>query len=523
MAYNMKDAVAQSSGITDNTQVFGAPSEEAPLPVPYLASAVWNYIQSKILAAYTSIVSSVAGKTGAVILTADDISDASAVGKSVMRAANAAAARTAIGAADTTKLDHITVTQPVDLDAIELRVNQLDAAVVLAGAWSAASGSFPGSGTAQAGASYIVSVAGTVDGVAFAVNDRLLAITDNASASVYANNWLKLDYSDQVLSVNGATGAVVLGGMSALEVASQAEAEAGTSNTVGMTPLRVAQALTALGAVPARLGDAALSVADYNSATTNGFYKAASGATNEPAAINALILVDADDTNNLIQIAMDKASDAIYMRRRAAGTFGSWLRVRWTEAEQDARYAQRASNLSDVANAATAFGNIKQAASDTATGVVELATNAEVQTGTDTARAITPAGLTAKEASATEYRNNTADRILTTDQAWAAGAIVTLTDAATVAVDMGTFLNAQVTLGGNRTLGNPTNTKEGQSGFIKIIQDGTGSRTLSYGTSWEFAGGTAPVLSTAANATDYLFYTVASATSIVASLLKGVA
>lgn len=52
-----------------------------------------------------------------------------------------------------------------------------------------------------------------------------------------------------------------------------------------------------------------------------------------------------------------------------------------------------ASNLSDVANAATAFANIKQAASDTATGVVELATVSETSTGTDAARAVTPDGL----------------------------------------------------------------------------------------------------------------------------------
>lgn len=52
-----------------------------------------------------------------------------------------------------------------------------------------------------------------------------------------------------------------------------------------------------------------------------------------------------------------------------------------------------ANNLSDVANAATAFGNIKQAASDSASGVAELATTAETQTGTDTGRVITPAGL----------------------------------------------------------------------------------------------------------------------------------
>jgi hypothetical protein len=49
----------------------------------------------------------------------------------------------------------------------------------------------------------------------------------------------------------------------------------------------------------------------------------------------------------------------------------------------------KASNLSDVANAATAFTNIKQAATESATGVVELATNAETVAFSDTSRAIT--------------------------------------------------------------------------------------------------------------------------------------
>jgi hypothetical protein len=55
--------------------------------------------------------------------------------------------------------------------------------------------------------------------------------------------------------------------------------------------------------------------------------------------------------------------------------------------------AAKSANLSDLANAVTAFGNIKQAATDSATGVVELATVAESGTGTDTSRAVTPAGL----------------------------------------------------------------------------------------------------------------------------------
>lgn len=55
--------------------------------------------------------------------------------------------------------------------------------------------------------------------------------------------------------------------------------------------------------------------------------------------------------------------------------------------------AMTANNLSDLGSAATAFSNIKQAASDSATGVVELATDAEVKAGTDTARVVTPATL----------------------------------------------------------------------------------------------------------------------------------
>jgi hypothetical protein len=50
--------------------------------------------------------------------------------------------------------------------------------------------------------------------------------------------------------------------------------------------------------------------------------------------------------------------------------------------------------IKQVTNA-NAFAQIKQAASDTATGVVELATDAETETGTDTARAVTPANVTA--------------------------------------------------------------------------------------------------------------------------------
>jgi len=94
------------------------------------------------------------------------------------------------------------------------------------------------------------------------------------------------------------------------------------------------------------------------------------------------------------------------------------------------------------------------------------------------------------------------------------GAVVPLTDGANIAIDLALGNNFSVTLAGNRTLDNPTNVVVGQSGVIKITQDATGSRTLAYGSNWDFAGGTVPTLTTTANAVDILAYYVDSSTNI---------
>lgn len=95
--------------------------------------------------------------------------------------------------------------------------------------------------------------------------------------------------------------------------------------------------------------------------------------------------------------------------------------------------------------------------------------------------------------------------------------IQTLTDGATITADLATGNFFTVTLGDNRTLGNPTNKVPGQAGTIFVVQDGTGSRTLQYGSDWEFAGSAAtnaPTLTTTANAVDRIDYVVRSSTSI---------
>jgi hypothetical protein len=78
----------------------------------------------------------------------------------------------------------------------------------------------------------------------------------------------------------------------------------------------------------------------------------------------------------------------------------------------------------------------------------------------------------------------------------------TLTDGATIDWDMATQSVAKVTLAGNRTLNAPTNGSTGQFCSLLIIQDGTGSRTLTWNAVFEFTTDTAPTLTTTAGLAD---------------------
>ena len=96
---------------------------------------------------------------------------------------------------------------------------------------------------------------------------------------------------------------------------------------------------------------------------------------------------------------------------------------------------------------------------------------------------------------------------------------VTLTDAASIVPSFDDGNVFVVTLGGNRTLAAPTSANIGQVGSIRVIQDATGSRTLSYNTAWQFVSGSAPTMDTSAGAQSILVYSVRSATTIDAVML----
>jgi len=77
------------------------------------------------------------------------------------------------------------------------------------------------------------------------------------------------------------------------------------------------------------------------------------------------------------------------------------------------------------------------------------------------------------------------------------------------------YQNFVITLTGNTTFVNPSTENVGQSGFFAIIQDGTGSRTVSLGTDWETAAAAGLTLTATASATDLVPYLVVAANRIL--------
>lgn len=90
------------------------------------------------------------------------------------------------------------------------------------------------------------------------------------------------------------------------------------------------------------------------------------------------------------------------------------------------------------------------------------------------------------------------------------GDITADTDGATVTFNLATSNVHGVTLGGNRTLA-ISNAHVGQIFTIRLAQDGTGSRTVTWFTTIKWAGGAAPTLTTTASKADTFVFLVTSA------------
>jgi hypothetical protein len=99
-------------------------------------------------------------------------------------------------------------------------------------------------------------------------------------------------------------------------------------------------------------------------------------------------------------------------------------------------------------------------------------------------------------------------------------AIIALTDGANIATDLDLSGMSSVTLGGNRTLDNPTNPQDGGVYGWWITQDGAGSRTLALGNKFKKAAADSLTLSTGINKVDFLSATYNSTKDIYLTSIK---
>lgn len=97
-----------------------------------------------------------------------------------------------------------------------------------------------------------------------------------------------------------------------------------------------------------------------------------------------------------------------------------------------------------------------------------------------------------------------------------------LTFASTQNWDLNNGLYHTLTATGNFTLNLPSNIAEGETAFIYVKQDGTGSRILSLGAGYHTPGGAAIELTTTPNAVDRLMFFFDTATTCTVTVTKNI-
>ena len=255
----------------------------------------------------------------------------------------------------------------------------------------------------------------------------------------------------------------------------------------------------------------------YRDASGNVSVTFATSATNATNAVSATFATSATNATNAVSATFaTSATNASYALSATNANFATSATEATTAitavSATNASYALSATNA-NFATSATYATDAGNAVSATFAASATNATNAVNLAGG------TVSATTGTFSTSIKVGGVSPDKQFEITQS-ARAHITTLTDAASISVDFDTAQNFTVTLGGNRTLENPSNIDPGQTGSIFVAQDGTGGRTLSFGTYWNFAGGTPPTLSTAVSAIDRIDYITYTSISIhsVASL-----
>lgn len=321
-------------------------------------------------------------------------------------------------------------------------IDLLAGAVTYAGGFDPSSGAFPAG--AVKGELFKATTAGTIDGKAFAIGDVIIAEVATPATGTIAANWTVFDNTEAVSSVFGRSGAIVAvaGDYTAAEVTNVAAG--------GITSVTVQAALNELDTEKLSIADAA-STANAKGASLVGIEDAAGTITAtdvEGALVEIMGDLDATQTavgvadgatdlgtftgtiisdNGTVKAGIQELETDVVAIQTATGIapeatdFGTFTGTTITDnvtlkvALQELETAVEASGTSALADGSIYVGNASNvaspvalsgdvtitnagvatvvAASDTVAGKVELATPAEVVTGTSTTLAVTPAGV----------------------------------------------------------------------------------------------------------------------------------
>jgi hypothetical protein len=252
------------------------------------------------------------------------------------------------------------------------------------GTWNASSGTFPGGGTADTGAAWLVTTAGTTGGVAFRVGDRIVSITTNSSTSTYAGNWLRLAGNlDPVVNATD-SGA---GTANAIQVVASKPVSAAGGQLVSFEVFEANTSSTVT-----------LQITDSVGAVISGLsVKTASGANPAAGALSAGLPVIGHIEGSTFRILSDlNSAAAMALIDEIAESFGDLdaARTDWEAAVAAAELAQEAAET--ARDAAFANANVYD---DTAAGLADTSEGDQffVVAGTEIVRYSHDAGPVATE------------------------------------------------------------------------------------------------------------------------------
>ena len=393
---------------------------------------------------------------------------------------------------------------PISSNADSAKWNLLvDAASATASATAAASSATAAANSASAAASSESNAATSESNAATSESNAATSESNAASSASTASTQATNAANSATSASNSATTATTQA-TNAANSATSASNSATTATT---------QATNASNSATAAASSASTATAQASAASTSATNAANSASSASTSATNASNSATSAASSASAAAASAASIDAFYLGALSSNptvdgngdpvTAGDWYfntssnetRIyngsTWqVTAVSTAGLLVASNNLSDITSAPTARTNL---------GLGTAATES-IATLQDIVNDVTPqlgGNLDLNSNDITGTGNVTITGTILPTKAYIAEA--TLTDGATIDWNMATQAVAKVTLGGNRTLNAPTNGSTGQFASILVIQDGTGSRTLTWNAVYEFTADTAPTLTTTAN------------------------